>query len=240
MRLSLSVSLSRLRGEVRLVVSNGGILLTSLMESAQYFAYGVVETFLPLYLFSSGYSSAEIGPLFTVQVVAMALSKPALGRLSDRLGRRRFIAAGLVFGAVVVTLLPWATGYWALLALTAGFGLGMAAVTGSTSALVSDLSRSSAYGSALGVLGSIKDVGHAAGPAVVGFLVLSWGYRPAFGLVAACWQLPRSSSSCLSATRRRRSPIRCAEKPGVAAVDRSGRVTGPAGSRRKRTPDRRK
>ena len=182
---SLSVSLSRLRGEVRLVVSNSGILLTSLMESAQFFAYGVVETFLPLYLFSSGYSSAEIGPLFTVQVMAMALSKPALGRLSDRLGRRRFIAAGLVFGAVVVALLPWAAGYWALLALTAGFGLGMAAVTGSTSALVSDLSRSSAYGSALGVLGSIKDVGHAAGPAVVGFLVLTWGYRPAFGLVAA-------------------------------------------------------
>ena len=59
----------------------------------------------------------------------------------------------------------------------------VAAVTGCTSALVSDFSRSSAYGSSLGILNSIKDIGHGAGPAVAGFLVMSWSYGPAFAVV---------------------------------------------------------
>jgi MFS family permease len=71
-----------------------------------------------------------------------------------------------------------------LMALTSLFGLGVAAVTASTAAMVSDLSRASAYGSALGVLSSIMDVGHASGPAVTGYLVAGWHYGPAFGVVA--------------------------------------------------------
>ena len=140
---------------------------------------------------------------------------------------------------MVVTLLPWATGYWALLALTAGFGLGMAAVTGSTSALVSDLSRSSAYGSALGVLGSIKDVGHAAGPAVVGFLVLSWSYRPAFGLVAAVLAAGRAPLRPAGARRDDGVPARCADRPGLAALPGQA-ASGGGRPRRERSPDRRK
>jgi MFS family permease len=70
-------------------------------------------------------------------------------------------------------------------ALTALFGLGVAAVTASTSALVSDLSRAAAYGASLGVLSSVMDVGHSAGPMVTGLLVVAWGYSPAFALVAA-------------------------------------------------------
>ena len=61
----------------------------------------------------------------------------------------------------------------------------MAAVTASTSALVSDLSRAGAYGSALGVMSSIMDVGHASGPVVTGLLVMRMGYGPAFAAVAA-------------------------------------------------------
>lgn len=69
--------------------------------------------------------------------------------------------------------------------LTALFGLGVAAVTASTSALVSDLSRAAAYGASLGALSSVMDVGHSAGPMVTGLLVAAWGYGPAFTLVAA-------------------------------------------------------
>ncbi len=180
---TLGASWATMRGELSLVLRNRDILLTSLMEAAQYFAFGAVETFLPLYLKGIGYSAWEIGPLFTAQILVTALTKPALGRLSDRWGRKQFIAAGLVSGAVVVAAMPHTTNYWVLMALIGVFGLGVAAVTASTSALVSDLSRASSYGSALGVL-SIMDVGHSSGPAVVGFLVVSWQYGPAFAVVA--------------------------------------------------------
>jgi DHA1 family multidrug resistance protein-like MFS transporter len=181
---TLSASWATLRGELGVVLRNKDILLTSLMEAAQYFAFGAVETFLPLYLISIGYSAWEIGPLFTAQILVTAVTKPALGRLSDRLGRKQFIAAGLISGAAVVAAMPYATNYWVLMALIGIFGLGVAAVTASTSALVSDLSRASSYGSALGVLSSIMDVGHSSGPAVVGFLVVYWHYGPAFAVVA--------------------------------------------------------
>ncbi|MDP3047712.1 MAG: MFS transporter [Chloroflexota bacterium] len=175
--------LRRMGSELRLVTSHRGILLTSLMEAAQYFSIGAVETFLPLYLISVGFSAWEIGPIFTAQLVATAIAKPGLGRLSDRLGRRRFIAAGLLVGASAVAAMPVTTNYWAVLALSSLFGVTVAAVTGCTSALVSDFSRSSAYGSSLGILNSIKDVGHGAGPAVAGFLVMSWSYGSAFAVV---------------------------------------------------------
>ncbi len=181
--------LRRMASELRLVTRHRGILLTSLMEAVQYFSIGAVETFLPLYLVIIGYSAWEIGPIFTIQIVATAFSKPALGRLSDRMGRRRFIAAGLLVGAAVVAAMPLVKNYWGLMALSSLFGVTVAAVTGCTSALVSDFSRSSAYGSSLGILNSIKDIGHASGPAVAGFLVMSWSYGPAFAAVGGVMAL---------------------------------------------------
>jgi MFS transporter, DHA1 family, multidrug resistance protein len=180
---SWSNGLRRMGSELRLVTSHRGILLTSTMEAVQYFSLGAVETFLPLYLISAGFSAWEIGPIFTAQLIATAVAKPALGRLSDRLGRRRFIASGLLVGAAAVAAMPATANYWAVLGLSSLFGVTVAAVTGCTSALVSDFSRSSAYGSSLGILNSIKDIGHGSGPAVAGFLVMGWSYGPAFAVV---------------------------------------------------------
>jgi MFS family permease len=173
------------RRELGFLATNRPILLTACMDAALYFAFGAVETFLPLYLTKRGFTPAEIGPLFTAQVVITALSKPAMGRLSDRLGRKMFIVAGLLLGAVSVLAMPW-MGHWLVLGiLTSLFGLSVAVVTASTSALVSDLSRASAYGASLGVLSSIMDVGQSTGPMIVGLLVGTWGYQLGFGFVTA-------------------------------------------------------
>ncbi len=173
------------RHELRLLAANRGILVTSLMDASLYFAFGAVETFLPLYMVRLGFTAREIGPVFTAQVVVTALTKPLMGRLSDRLGRKAFIVSGLLLAALVVVLLPW-TRHWVLLAvLTALFGLSVAVVTASTSALVSDLSRASAYGASLGVLSSVMDVGHSTGPMVVGLVVGAAGYPVGFAVAAA-------------------------------------------------------
>jgi len=174
-----------MRRELRLILTNRGLLLASGVEAAQYFAFGAVETFLPLHLKGLGWEPRVIGPLFTAQVLVTAVTKPLMGRISDRWGRRWPIVAGLLVGAGAITAMPWIHAWWPMAALTALFGLGVAAVTGSTSALVSDLSRATAYGTSLGVLSSVMDVGHSAGPMVTGLLVAAWGYGPAFVLIAA-------------------------------------------------------
>lgn len=173
------------RGELRFLATHRPILLTSAMDAVLYFGFGAVETFLPLYLTDRGFQPKEIGPLFTAQIVVTALSKPLMGRLSDRLGRRVQVIAGLALAAVVVAALPWVASWPVLALLTALFGLSVASVTASTSALVSDLSRAGAYGASMGVLSSVMDVGHSTGPMAVGLLVAAWGYGAGFSVVAA-------------------------------------------------------
>jgi DHA1 family multidrug resistance protein-like MFS transporter len=73
--------------------------------------------------------------------------------------------------------------YVVIMAVIAVFGLGLATVTASTSALVADLSRAEGRGGALGVLSSIMDVGHSSGPMVSGVLIGAFSYEPSFAFV---------------------------------------------------------
>ena len=57
--------------------------------------------------------------------------------------------------------------------------------TASTTALVADLTRNGRFGSSMGVLRTVMDVGQSIGPVLTGFMVGSAGYGAAFMLLAA-------------------------------------------------------
>jgi MFS family permease len=63
-------------------------------------------------------------------------------------------------------------------------GLGIAAVTPVTNALIADLASARRLGAAMGVFGTIWDIGEAAGPIVAGFLIVSLGYASTFDTLA--------------------------------------------------------
>jgi MFS family permease len=181
-------ALKRERGkygqEIAFVFRHPGILATSGIEAVQYFAFGCLETFLPIYLNEKlGYTAWEIGLLFTAQILAATLTKPIMGRLSDRYGRVPMIVSGLVLGGITTATMLLSSNYLVIMVLIAMFGLGLATVTASTSALVADFSRSQSRGSALGILSSIMDIGHSSGPMVSGVLIGAYSYRMAFGIV---------------------------------------------------------
>jgi DHA1 family multidrug resistance protein-like MFS transporter len=181
-------ALKRERGkyghEIALVFHHRGILATSVIEAVQYFAFGCLETFLPIYLNEKlGYPAWEIGLLFTAQMLTAAFTNPIMGRLSDRYGRVPMIVAGLALGGITTGTMLLSSNYLAILVLMAFFGLGLAMVTASTPALVADLARSQGRGSALGILSSIMDIGHSSGPMVSGLLIGAYSYRMAFGIV---------------------------------------------------------
>jgi len=170
--------------EIAFVFRHLGILATSGVEAVQYFAFGCLETFLPIYLNEKlGYPAWEIGLLFTAQMLAAAFTKPIMGRLSDRYGRVPMIVSGLALGGIATGTMLLSSNYLVILVLMFIFGLGLATVTASTSALVADFSRSQSRGSALGILSSIMDVGHSSGPMVTGVLISAYSYRMAFGIV---------------------------------------------------------
>jgi len=167
------------------VLSNRAVLIASTMEAAMYVGYGAFLGFFPPYAQGIGLNDAQIALIMGVQLGATMVAKPFSGRLSDRLGRKPMIVAGLLLCAATLPAVPVLTSPWSLASVSALFGLGVAVVTPSTTALVADLVRAGRMGSAMGVFGTIWDCGEAAGPIVAGVLIAAVSYPPAFGLIAA-------------------------------------------------------
>ena len=162
------------------VLRNRGIMVVSLVEAAQYLVFGAIEAFLALFAASVGIPAWQIGVILGVQLVSIVFMKPLMGKVSDRTGRKQVIIPGLITGAASVALLPTLPNFIGLSILSLVFGLGFATVTSSTSAMVADLTRDGQFGTSMGVLRTIMDVGQSIGPVLTGWLVGTAGYASAF------------------------------------------------------------
>lgn len=169
---------------IREVLLSRAVLIASTMEAALYVGYGAFLGFFPPYAIGIGFNDAQIAFVMGIQLATTMLAKPLSGRLSDRLGRKPMILAGLFLCAATLPAIPTLTSLWLLLPVSALFGLGVAIVTPSTTALVADLVKAGRMGSAMGVFGTIWDSGEAAGPILAGVLIASLSYPPAFSLIA--------------------------------------------------------
>jgi MFS family permease len=159
------------RQQLRSIVTDGRVLVASSMEAAQYLTYGAFEVFSVDYAVSNGLGAVWWALIGGAQLAAVALSKPVMGRMSDRRGRSAFIISGLLICALAVLLFPLTSEPLILVALSAVFGLGFSSVTSSSQALVSDLCVRSSSGSAMGFLHTIMDVGQFAGPIVISLVI---------------------------------------------------------------------
>ena len=169
----------------RVVARNRKVVITSSTDAAKMIANGALMAFLPLYGVSVGLNAGQVGLLFTVQSLTSFLSKPIMGRVSDRVGREPLIILGLLMCAATFVCIPQVTGFVLLLALSAGFGFGEAVVTSSSSAFVADSSEFKTLGAGMGMQGTIGDIGHASGPLLAGVLIAHMSYGGAFGVIAA-------------------------------------------------------
>lgn len=168
------------------VGSDRRVVITSIMEGMANMAVGALEAFLPIYAVKvAGLNEFQAGLLWGGQVVTTILSKPVMGRNSDRYGRRALIAGGLVVSALALAAIPMVRGFWPLLLAAAVFGFGEALVTSSGAALVADLCKARHFGTAMGTFGTIFDVGHASGPILAGILIARFDYLTSF-IVLAC------------------------------------------------------
>jgi MFS family permease len=178
------------RTGVREILMDRRVLLTSNMEGIQNLSVGALEAFLPIYaVVICGFSPFQAGMLWGVQVAVTILSKPFMGRTSDRYGRGSLLFWGMFVCAIPFAMTPWFQSFGALLVLAAIFGLGEAVVTSSAAALVADFCKEDHLGSAMGTFGTIFDVGHASGPLIAGVLIGLAGAgtdsRIPFAIVAA-------------------------------------------------------
>ena len=167
-----------------IVARNRKVLVTSSTDAAKMIANGALMAFLPLYGVSVGLNAGEVGLLFTIQSLTSFISKPIMGRVSDRMGRQPLIMVGLLICAATFVSIPHVSELALLLVLSAGFGFGEAVVSSSSSALVADSSEFKTLGAGMGMQGTIGDIGHASGPLLAGVLIANMSYAGAFGIIA--------------------------------------------------------
>lgn len=170
---------------LREVLSSPPVIVASCIEGAAFFGYGAFLAFLPIYANRVGLNDAEIALVLGLQLAAAIVTKPISGWASDRIGRKPVAILGLLLVALSLPLIFRADSLAALLALAPVLGLGVATVTPVTNALVADLVKRRHLGAAMGVFGTIFDIGEAAGPIVAGFLVGQLAYARSFDIIAA-------------------------------------------------------
>ncbi len=162
------------------LVSSGPLLAFGIVEASILFMYGTIEVFLPLYALSQGIGTFYIGVCLSAQVMALAATKPIMGKLSDRFGRSGQIIWGALLGVAAAASMAGVASFTFLLTLSVLVGLSLSVVTAATSAAVADISRCEMRGSAMGIFGTIMDVGHSAGPIVSGVVASYLGFKAAF------------------------------------------------------------
>jgi MFS family permease len=160
--------------------SNPRLRGTACADMATYFAYGALETFLPLYLFSRGIGAYETGIIFAVQVLVIAATKPFFGMMADRVDKRIQIGAGLIITGCAVAVIPLLPSFGMFLFASSVFGIGISFSTVATSAYVADIAKKEQIGASMGALSSIMDIGQTSGPLVTGIIITAAGYATGF------------------------------------------------------------
>ncbi len=185
-----------------------------------YGAYGlgyvIYTTFLVAGLERSGrLAASSAGAVFALVGVTSALGGPALGRLSDRVGRRPMLVAGQLTLALCSIVLPTPSLVLAL-ASAAVFGVLMSGVGATVVAHLSDNVEPHHVPGAFGVLTLALGAGQFVGPAFGGYLVdATGGFRATFAVAAGAFVV-----GAAAATRLRRSlPATEAPVAGRATVD---------------------
>ncbi len=168
---------------IKEVVKHKVILTTSIVQASQYFAYGIIEAYVILYADSLHFDAWIIGLLPAILILMLGVFNPLMGSFSDKVGRRSIIITGLLLGGGVSLLIPFITNYLWFILILCGFGIGMAMVISSTAAHVSDYSKKKDYGTAIGVLSTIMDIGQTIGPILSGYVLIVLSFGGVFSMV---------------------------------------------------------
>jgi MFS family permease len=143
-------------------------------------AWGV----FPLFLAASGLGMREIGWIAGLYPAVWGVAQIGTGALSDRIGRRPLIFAGMILQAGGLATFALSTRFSGWAAGAALLGIGTAAVYPTLIAQVSDLVNARQRASGVGVYRLWRDLGYVAGAVLSGLVADMLGYRAAIGVVA--------------------------------------------------------
>ncbi|MEM2109798.1 MAG: MFS transporter [Candidatus Odinarchaeota archaeon] len=141
------------------------IFITLLVDSI---GYGLVIPLIPFYALEFGANSTLLGVLVSSFALMQFFFAPFLGRLSDRIGRRRVLLYSLLFSVISFIIFTTANSF--IMLLCSRLIAGMATEYGVAYAYISDITGEKSRTSALGKVGAASNIGIILGPAIGGFI----------------------------------------------------------------------
>jgi len=135
---------------------------------------------LPLYLASQGAGLVEIGIVAAVYPQVWGIGQGVSGALSDKVGRKPLIVAGMFTQAMGIWALAFAGVLWEWIAGAGLLGLGTAAVYPTLIAAVGDRAHPMRRASAIGVYRWYRDAGFVVGALIAGGLADAVGFQAAY------------------------------------------------------------
>lgn len=124
----------------------------------------------PLYFAAAGLGKEQIGWLVAAYPAVWGVGQLVTGALSDQLGRKSMIAAGMWVQATGLFLILLVHSFWLWLLGAMLLGIGTALVYPTLLAAISDVAHPSWRGSAVGVYRLWRDSGYAIGGLLAGIL----------------------------------------------------------------------
>jgi MFS family permease len=144
-------------------------------------AWGIV----PLFLAAEGAGPGQIGLIAGLYPAVWGLGQIYTGHLSDRVGRKPLIVAGMLVQALALVLLAASDGTLVVAAVAAvGLGVGTALVYPTLIAAISDAVTPVARPAAVGVYRFWRDMGYVVGGLAAGVLADSIDYAGAIAVIA--------------------------------------------------------
>ena len=142
---------------------------------------GVAWGLFPILYASHGLTVSQIGVLAALYPAVWGAGQLATGALSDRIGRKWLIAAGMVVQAAAIALIALGTTFtlWAIAAVLLGAGTAMVYPT--LLAAIGDVAHPAWRARSVGVYRLWRDGGFAVGALLAGVIA------DAFGIPAAIW-----------------------------------------------------
>jgi MFS family permease len=164
---------------------------------------GIIVPILPLYAETLGANGLWLGAIFAIFNLARSAAMPVVGRISDRLGRKRFISSGLLIYTLSSLGYIYAGSAPELFVVRFIQGASSAMIIPIAMAFIADISPPDQEGNYMGIFSVALFLGFGSGPLIGGFCkdyasmevnFLIMGGLCLLALVLVTIYLPRSSS----------------------------------------------
>ena len=159
------------------------IILASVLSFVSHVTFPGLASFLVLY--ARELAIGNIGWFYVVSGTTSILARPLLGKVSDRIGRRRALLACFILQTIGLSMLAFATNLFALIICGALYMIGLAMSSSTTLAIAMEQAKPERRGRAMATFSIALPLSNGVGALICGSLVQWFGFFSMYLVLAA-------------------------------------------------------